>query len=85
MAQLHLLFTGDAEIAPTAAEVASAEPLVPAAVEFFRSAPDVERKPAGKVKLHAKFNFGKILEQQDISPGEQVQGAREVIPHNTEL
>lgn len=48
MAQLNLLFTGDAGIAPTAAEIVSVEPLVPAAVEFFRSAPDVKRKPAGK-------------------------------------
>lgn len=51
----------------------SAELLAPAAVVFPRSAPDVERKPAGKENT-SSVHFGKVQEQLQIPAGEQVEG-----------
>lgn len=70
---MNLLFAGDAELAPAAAEVVSAELLAPAAVVFPRSAPDVERKPAGKENT-SSVHFGKVQDQLQIPAGEQVEG-----------
>lgn len=74
---MNLLFAGDAELAP------AAELLAPAAVVFPRSAPDVERKPAGK-EIHPRFTLGRFRSNYESLQGNrQREGdGSEPIPHN---